>query len=193
MCPVSAQSTVATGGQTTTSSAPVATGTLSTGGSGGETTTALATTIPTVPASTVITTVDVYTTTTVCPVTLTQVSSGVTSLVSTITTSTLTTSSTHVTTIVSSAGGSSGQTTTSSAAVSTETAPCPDVLPSCMQSWVASTECENNADVACLCQSSTFVCGVYGCLAAWGESSEIPVAATFLQGKLVLFFFLRHP
>ncbi|KAG0650300.1 hypothetical protein D0Z07_2959 [Hyphodiscus hymeniophilus] len=150
--------------------------------------------IETSPAvSEVITTEIIYTSTTICPVTATQTSNGVTSTSVGVSTSTilLTSTSTICTkcdasateSLASSASVGLITSSTVSAPASTETLPCPDVLPQCLNTWLYTTGCNSNTDSECYCPSSSFVSTVFECLSAHGASSdEVASAQTYFQG-----------
>ncbi|KAK0105236.1 hypothetical protein ONS96_004635 [Cadophora gregata f. sp. sojae] len=73
--------------------------------------------------------------------------------------------------------------TTSSAQGPIETAPCPAVLPSCLNTWLFSEGCSSNTDAACYCPSAAFVKNVFDCLPAHAaDDNEIAEAQTYFQG-----------
>lgn len=75
------------------------------------------------------------------------------------------------------------KTTTTTPTGPVETAPCPSVLPQCMNTWLYITGCIDNTDTSCYCPSSSFVSEVYDCLSAFGASNwEISAAQTYFQG-----------
>ncbi|KAL8948049.1 MAG: hypothetical protein Q9222_005730 [Ikaeria aurantiellina] len=62
-------------------------------------------------------------------------------------------------------------------------APCPNVLPSCMQTFINSTACKDNSDYNCYCQNADFTKAVQSCVSAWGADNNIIQAAlSFLAG-----------
>ncbi|KAK2624695.1 hypothetical protein QTJ16_005888 [Diplocarpon rosae] len=82
---------------------------------------------------------------------------------------------------VSSPGISSPATTSPAGPV--ETAPCPDVLPSCLNSWMFTEGCASNTDADCYCPSESFVTKVFQCLTAHGaDDAEVDSAKTYFQG-----------
>ncbi|KAK6580220.1 hypothetical protein PZA11_007242 [Diplocarpon coronariae] len=63
------------------------------------------------------------------------------------------------------------------------TAPCPEVLPSCLNTWMLTAGCASNTDADCYCPSESFVTKVFGCLAAHGaDDDEVGSAQTYFQG-----------
>lgn len=64
-----------------------------------------------------------------------------------------------------------------------ETLPCPEVVPSCLNTWLFELDCPDNTDTACFCPSEAFVENVFTCIYAHGESdSVISEALRFIQG-----------
>ncbi|KAH6980559.1 hypothetical protein EDB80DRAFT_593401, partial [Ilyonectria destructans] len=63
----------------------------------------------------------------------------------------------------------------------------PDVLPSCINTFLGFAEdCTDNTDAACYCPDQTFVNNVFQCLYAHGESDDvIAKAISFFQGICV--------
>jgi hypothetical protein len=61
---------------------------------------------------------------------------------------------------------------------------CPDVVPSCLNTWLSSVpDCKDNTDFNCFCQSADFITDVYQCIASWESDSLIVQAAVyFLAG-----------
>ncbi|KAH8660981.1 hypothetical protein BGZ60DRAFT_530972 [Tricladium varicosporioides] len=147
--------------------------------------------ISTVPAASgSVTTVIIISSETICPVTATSVVGSVTSVstgVSTSTilstiTSTVCTKCAAVTTPVPTSSANSGASTTKPSGPAT-TAPCPDVLPKCMNTWNFIVGCIDNTDSNCYCPSADFVNNVFSCLTAYGASNtEISAAASYFQG-----------
>jgi hypothetical protein len=79
-------------------------------------------------------------------------------------------------TIVSSA-------TTSSASSSLPSANCPAVVPSCLNTYLQSTGCANNADADCYCKDEDFINSVYQCIDAYGGSDEnVSQAMSYMVG-----------
>lgn len=61
--------------------------------------------------------------------------------------------------------------------------PCPEVVPSCLNTWMFTVGCKDNTDSACFCTDATFVKNVFTCMYAHGESDDvIAEAVTFFQG-----------
>ncbi|KAI9649108.1 hypothetical protein NHQ30_001675 [Ciborinia camelliae] len=138
-------------------------------------------------ATTAYTTVIIEESTTICPVTLTHTTGGVTSFETTSTTSTVHLSSTIVSsgviTVTPPASAVEGVTTTSTGSVPTVTAACPDVLPQCLNTWMFSVGCDSNTDSNCYCPDDSFVKNVFACLSAHAaSSSEIDAAQKYFQG-----------
>ncbi|QSZ37183.1 hypothetical protein DSL72_009277 [Monilinia vaccinii-corymbosi] len=137
--------------------------------------------------TTAYTTVVIQTSTTVCPVTLTHTTGGVTSFETTSTTSTVFASSTVVSsiavTVTAPVSSVQGVTPTPSASTPTETAPCPDVLPQCLNTWMFLVGCKTNTDSDCYCPNESFVSNVFECLSAYGASApDIDDAQKYFQG-----------
>ncbi|KAI1436381.1 hypothetical protein GGR50DRAFT_686428 [Xylaria sp. CBS 124048] len=60
---------------------------------------------------------------------------------------------------------------------------CPDVVPSCLNTWLSEVKCKDNTDSACYCLDSNLVNNVYSCLYAHGETDEIiSEAIIYFQG-----------
>ncbi|KAJ5757304.1 uncharacterized protein N7511_005998 [Penicillium nucicola] len=51
-------------------------------------------------------------------------------------------------------------------------APCPELVPKCMNTWLSIPKCDSNSDVACFCPSSEFTDKVTSCIQSWGKSNE---------------------
>lgn len=51
-------------------------------------------------------------------------------------------------------------------------APCPDLVPMCMNTWLSIPKCDSNSDTACFCPSSEFADKVKSCIHAWGTSEQ---------------------
>ncbi|XXH05745.1 hypothetical protein Hte_012181 [Hypoxylon texense] len=136
-------------------------------------------TVPNCPASsTVLTTVTIPVSTTICPVTETlSVSTSLpigssTYAVSSPAESTPAVSSTTV--VASSSTSPAGP---------VETLPCPGVVPSCLNTWMFSVGCKDNTDSACYCPDAAFVKNIFTCLYAYGESDDvISEAISYFQG-----------
>ncbi|KAI1472347.1 uncharacterized protein F4812DRAFT_10013 [Daldinia caldariorum] len=80
----------------------------------------------------------------------------------------------------SSTPGSSSSTTP---AGPVETLPYPNVVPSCLNTWMFSVGCKDNTDSACYCPDAAFVKNIFTCLYAYGESDEvISEAISYFQG-----------
>ncbi|KAJ5145841.1 uncharacterized protein N7515_000405 [Penicillium bovifimosum] len=52
------------------------------------------------------------------------------------------------------------------------TAPCPDVVPKCLNTWLDIPKCDSNSDAACFCPSSQFTDKVSSCIRAWSSNKE---------------------
>ncbi|KAJ5562459.1 hypothetical protein N7461_001220 [Penicillium sp. DV-2018c] len=52
------------------------------------------------------------------------------------------------------------------------TAPCPDVVPKCLNTWLDIPKCDSNSDAACFCPSSKFTDKVSSCIRAWSSNKE---------------------
>jgi hypothetical protein len=51
-------------------------------------------------------------------------------------------------------------------------APCPEVVPKCMNTWLSIPKCDSNSDTACFCPSSEFADKVKSCIHAWSSTFE---------------------
>lgn len=123
------------------------------------TVTSCAATVTDCPAhSTVLTTVTVAVSTTICPVTETHTSAV-----------------TPTTKAVSTPAAVSTSSTSPAAPV--ETLPCPDVVPSCLNTWMFSVGCKDNTDASCYCPDASFVDNVYSCLYSYGASDDVVAEA----------------
>lgn len=78
-------------------------------------------------------------------------------------------------------------TTSTTAIASNETkAPCPLLLPRCLNTWLFASGCESNTDAECFCKSEGVVEGVMGCIDSWAQSaSDRQTAKLCLQGICV--------
>ncbi|KAI5867831.1 hypothetical protein GGS23DRAFT_199925 [Durotheca rogersii] len=146
--------------------------------------------VPDCPAgSTAVTTVTIPISTTICPVTETI---GVSTPATQATQSASVPAPAESTTapIGSSTGvqpiGSStvpASSTGSGPAPPVETLPCPDVVPSCLNTWLFVVGCKDNTDSACYCPDTTFVKNIFTCLYAHGETDQvISEAISYFQG-----------
>ncbi|KAJ1335903.1 hypothetical protein MN608_02647 [Microdochium nivale] len=64
-----------------------------------------------------------------------------------------------------------------------ETAPCPPVVPSCLNTWMFIVQCIDNTDSACYCPDEKFVTSVFDCMYAHGETDDIiKEAVEYFQG-----------
>ncbi|KAJ6077030.1 hypothetical protein N7499_009011 [Penicillium canescens] len=62
-------------------------------------------------------------------------------------------------------------------------APCPNLVPKCMNTWLSIPKCDSNSDAACFCPSSEFTDKVTSCIQAWGKSDqEIQSALSYFAG-----------
>lgn len=77
-------------------------------------------------------------------------------------------------------------TTSSGAEVPSQTyeAPeTPDLLPKCLNTWVGSTDCKDNADYACYCKDNDLIKKVMDCIESWSDDDDkTQSAAGYLQG-----------
>ncbi|RAK98261.1 extracellular serine-threonine rich protein [Aspergillus ibericus CBS 121593] len=132
-----------------------------------------------VPEST--TTVVTWETVTTCPVTAIVTSSGkaITSVTNTVSTITLTATSTIAKTVGPS--GASGATGVPTPAPS---APCPNTVPKCINTWLnLLPKCNSNSDISCYCPSDEFTKKVIACIQAWGASqAEVQAALSYFTG-----------
>ncbi|KAI1662461.1 hypothetical protein F4813DRAFT_344603 [Daldinia decipiens] len=80
-------------------------------------------------------------------------------------------------------GTSPASSSSSTPAGPVETLPCPNVVPSCLNTWMFSVGCKDNTDSACYCPDASFVKNIFTCLYAHGESDEvISEAISYFQG-----------
>ncbi|KAI1803776.1 hypothetical protein F4811DRAFT_318170 [Daldinia bambusicola] len=140
--------------------------------------------VPNCPAgSNTVVTVTVPLSTTICPVTETLgLSTPATKPTESAAqpTESVVESTSAVPSATSSAPGSSSSTTP---AGPVETLPCPNVVPSCLNTWMFSVGCKDNTDSACYCPDADFVKNIFTCLYAHGESDEvISDAISYFQG-----------
>ncbi|KAF7512825.1 hypothetical protein GJ744_011928 [Endocarpon pusillum] len=72
----------------------------------------------------------------------------------------------------------------SSAAPLPSDAPCPEILPSCLNTWLSLVpHCSSNSDASCYCPSKAFTDAVIGCVQAWGASAnEMSAALSYFTG-----------
>ncbi|CDM35885.1 hypothetical protein DTO013E5_5397 [Penicillium roqueforti] len=63
------------------------------------------------------------------------------------------------------------------------TAPCPNVVPKCLNTWLSIPKCDSNSDVGCFCPSTEFTDKVSGCIRAWSTSqTEEDSALAYFAG-----------
>ncbi|KAJ5512698.1 hypothetical protein N7463_002250 [Penicillium fimorum] len=63
------------------------------------------------------------------------------------------------------------------------TAPCPNVVPKCLNTWLSIPKCDSNSDAACFCPSTEFTDKVSSCIRAWSSSkSEESSALAYFAG-----------
>ncbi|KAL2062088.1 hypothetical protein VTL71DRAFT_6354 [Oculimacula yallundae] len=143
-----------------------------------------------------VVTVIVSTSTTVCPFTSTHVTGGTTStevgtttstVISTITSTICTKCTASAVTVTSLPGtpvtAPSFTLTTTTPSGPIETAPCPAIVPSCLNTWLFLEGCTSNTDADCYCPSAQFVSNVFECLSAHAaDDDEIAQAQTYFQG-----------
>ncbi|KAI1843676.1 hypothetical protein JX266_010122 [Neoarthrinium moseri] len=139
--------------------------------------------VPNCPASsTALTTLTVSVGTTICPVTETFTTVTKPTGVPTEKPSTEKPTEQPSTVVTSSATAPVASSSTSPAGP-VETLPCPQVVPSCLNTWMFSVGCSSNTDTACYCPDAKFVQNVFTCLYAYGETDEIiSEAVTYFQG-----------
>ncbi|CAI4211030.1 unnamed protein product [Parascedosporium putredinis] len=64
-----------------------------------------------------------------------------------------------------------------------EPLPCPEVVPSCLNTWLFSVGCADNTDTACFCPDAAFVKNIFTCIYAYGQTETIvSEAIVFFQG-----------
>ncbi|KAF3061835.1 putative adhesin protein mad1 protein [Daldinia childiae] len=143
--------------------------------------------VPNCPAgSNTVVTVTVPLSTTICPVTETiGVSTPAVSTPATKPTESAAkpTESSVESTPTGPSGTSPASSSSSTPAGPVETLPCPNVVPSCLNTWMFSVGCKDNTDSACYCPDASFVKNIFTCLYAHGESDEvISEAISYFQG-----------
>ncbi|KGO78050.1 hypothetical protein PITC_025780 [Penicillium italicum] len=63
------------------------------------------------------------------------------------------------------------------------TAPCPNVVPKCLNTWLSIPKCDSNSNTGCFCPSTEFTDKVSGCIRAWSSSkSEEDSALAYFAG-----------
>ncbi|KAJ5127631.1 hypothetical protein N7448_008410 [Penicillium atrosanguineum] len=62
--------------------------------------------------------------------------------------------------------------TTAKPTASVVPAPCPEVVPKCLNTWLSIPKCDSNSDTACFCPSSEFADKVKSCIHSWSSSSS---------------------
>ena len=97
------------------------------------------------------------------------------------TTTTCTTDTTEI------SAGHPSLTTASPSAITTSVvtthAPCPELVPKCLNTWLSIPKCDSNSDTACFCPSSEFTDKVQSCIYAWGSSQqEVDSALSYFAG-----------
>jgi hypothetical protein len=74
-------------------------------------------------------------------------------------------------------------TSTVSASSPGTSANVPDVVPSCLNTYLHNIECANNADADCYCKNGNFISDVYKCIDAYGGSDDnVSKAISYLIG-----------
>lgn len=63
-----------------------------------------------------------------------------------------------------------------------ENLPCPEVVPSCLNTWLFDTTCADNTDTSCFCPSAEFVENVFTCIYAHAPDAIVAEAITYFQG-----------
>jgi hypothetical protein len=62
-------------------------------------------------------------------------------------------------------------------------APCPELVPKCLNTWLSIPKCDSNSDAACFCPSSEFTEKVTTCIHSWGRSEkEVDSALSYFAG-----------
>ncbi|KAJ5364783.1 uncharacterized protein N7496_010496 [Penicillium cataractarum] len=62
-------------------------------------------------------------------------------------------------------------------------APCPEIVPKCLNTWLSVPKCDSNSDAACFCPSSEFTEKVTTCIHSWGTSEkEVDSALSYFAG-----------
>ncbi|KAI9868649.1 MAG: hypothetical protein M1813_004499 [Trichoglossum hirsutum] len=59
---------------------------------------------------------------------------------------------------------------------------CPELVPRCLNTWIFSTGCADNADASCYCKLDGFVNNVVACVQSWGSEAELENAVSFFAG-----------
>ncbi|KAE8149752.1 hypothetical protein BDV25DRAFT_155808 [Aspergillus avenaceus] len=122
------------------------------------------------------TTVVTYETLTTCPVTKTITAGG------SVTTTVFTTTSK----VTKTASGVAPVGTESAAP--SPSAPCPNTVPKCINTWLGVPKCDSNAATSCFCPSQEFTDKVIACIQAWGGSKEeVQSALSYFAGICAAF------
>ncbi|KAF2424260.1 hypothetical protein EJ08DRAFT_664076 [Tothia fuscella] len=62
-------------------------------------------------------------------------------------------------------------------------APCPDVLPQCLNTWIGMTDCKDNSDYDCYCKKAEYTKQVIQCVSSYGlDTNEIQKALSYFVG-----------
>ncbi|KAK0717118.1 hypothetical protein B0T26DRAFT_675480 [Lasiosphaeria miniovina] len=76
-----------------------------------------------------------------------------------------------------------GTTSAATSVAPVETLPCPDVVPSCLSTFMFSVGCSDNSDSRCYCPDEIFVKNIFNCIYAHGATDQIvSEAVIFFQG-----------
>ncbi|KAK3367036.1 hypothetical protein B0T24DRAFT_378887 [Lasiosphaeria ovina] len=76
-----------------------------------------------------------------------------------------------------------GTTSAATSVAPVETLPCPDVVPSCLSTFILSVGCSDNSDSSCYCPDEIFVKNIFNCIYAHGATDQIvSEAVIFFQG-----------
>ncbi|EGS23163.1 uncharacterized protein CTHT_0008240 [Thermochaetoides thermophila DSM 1495] len=127
-------------------------------------------------------------TVTSCPagtpsVTTTVVTIAISTTVCPVTETLTTVVSSNIPVATSEASSSVSPTFTTSSVKPVETVPVPELVPSCLNTFLYLVSCADNTDAECYCPNAEFVKNVYECFYAHGKTDEIiSEAVTFFQG-----------
>ncbi|KAJ6132520.1 hypothetical protein N7471_007735 [Penicillium samsonianum] len=84
-------------------------------------------------------------------------------------------------------------TTTTEPSPPAVTAPCPNVVPKCINTWLSIPKCDSNSDAACFCPSTEFTDKVSGCIRAWSSSKEEEDSALAYFAGICASFVPKNP
>ncbi|KAI9699553.1 MAG: hypothetical protein M1820_007184 [Bogoriella megaspora] len=78
---------------------------------------------------------------------------------------------------------SAGASSSASPSAPAPSAPCPSVLPACLNTWMWMSGCKDNTDKDCFCQNADYTTQVVKCVSSYGaDQSEIQSALNYFAG-----------